>query len=440
MRYNTVLGSNNAVYSFLMKNKIIRKILSLGIFLFGLSFIFASQAYASGSCVNAIDGFRYENTVNLMNSDLIVTSGSDKLEIEMYVGNKLDPRGTYHLLICALNTPIPGVINQCINEEARSNTVNIGADGVLRFTITDREALSSNGATLTDNHYVFLMREDTDENICFAGEYVTDDSVGTCDSMFLSQERIGPTGSTETCKGTCWEKDVPITITANGLKDKTGAPYNGPVTFVLGEDGWFQIEGEKSGTAVNGTATASFTPDGRNGFNVGVKKANTFNNFFRGCQISNFRTKDFCAPDSCSANPVDISDGSNIEMFARQYELCSQITNTELRGKCDECYQDSEGVWTAVGCIERTPQSIVKSFLEIGLGVGGGICLLMCLTAGFMLTTSQGDPKQVTEAREMITSAIIGLLFIIFSVFILQFIGVTIFNIPGFGAAPTVTP
>jgi hypothetical protein len=76
----------------------------------------------------------------------------------------------------------------------------------------------------------------------------------------------------------------------------------------------------------------------------------------------------------------------------------------------------------------------VQRFIEIGLGVGGGICLLMTLAAGFMITTSQGDPKQFNEAKDMITSAIVGLLFIIFSVFILQFIGVTVLQIPGFGS------
>ena len=57
----------------------------------------------------------------------------------------------------------------------------------------------------------------------------------------------------------------------------------------------------------------------------------------------------------------------------------------------------------------------------------------MILVGAFMLSVSQGDPNKTKEAKEIITSAIIGLLFVIFSVTILQFVGVEILHIPGFG-------
>jgi len=47
--------------------------------------------------------------------------------------------------------------------------------------------------------------------------------------------------------------------------------------------------------------------------------------------------------------------------------------------------------------------------------------------------TSQGSPEAVKSATEQLTSAIIGLLFIILSFVILQIIGVNILHIPGFG-------
>jgi hypothetical protein len=71
--------------------------------------------------------------------------------------------------------------------------------------------------------------------------------------------------------------------------------------------------------------------------------------------------------------------------------------------------------------------------VKLGLGIAGTSALLMILAGGFMLSTSGGDTKRVGEARELITSAVIGLLFIIFSVTLLQFIGVNLFHIPGFG-------
>ena len=68
--------------------------------------------------------------------------------------------------------------------------------------------------------------------------------------------------------------------------------------------------------------------------------------------------------------------------------------------------------------------------------MGGGVALIMTLAGGFILSTSQGDPQKANQAKEMITNSVIGLLFVIFSVIILQFIGVTILQIPGFGADP----
>ncbi len=121
------------------------------------------------------------------------------------------------------------------------------------------------------------------------------------------------------------------------------------------------------------------------------------------------------------------------------FSLCSQLPEgSESYIKCIECTDPSgvdaqEGVWTAVGCIKREPESILAELLSIGLTIGGGIALLMILSGGFILSTSAGDLKRVDQAKELITSAVIGLIFIIFSIAILQFIGFTVLKIPGFG-------
>ena len=115
------------------------------------------------------------------------------------------------------------------------------------------------------------------------------------------------------------------------------------------------------------------------------------------------------------------------------YELCKQInTNTPQYQACTDCFAGN-GVWTAVGCIPSDPQSVIKVVVTIGLGLGGGVVLIMILVGAAMLSVSQGDPNKTKEAQEMITSAIIGLVFVIFSVTILQFIGVSVLRIPGFG-------
>lgn len=115
------------------------------------------------------------------------------------------------------------------------------------------------------------------------------------------------------------------------------------------------------------------------------------------------------------------------------YELCAQINpSTPQYQACADCFSGN-GIWTAIGCIPSKPESVVEVVITIGLALGGGIVLVMILIGSFMLSVSQGDPNKTKEAKEIITAAVIGLLFVIFSVTILQFIGVSILHIPGFG-------
>jgi hypothetical protein len=65
------------------------------------------------------------------------------------------------------------------------------------------------------------------------------------------------------------------------------------------------------------------------------------------------------------------------------------------------------------------------------IGIAGGIAFLLMVFGGFKILTSAGDPKGIQAGSEMISSALIGLLFIIFSVFLLELIGVKILGIPG---------
>ena len=81
---------------------------------------------------------------------------------------------------------------------------------------------------------------------------------------------------------------------------------------------------------------------------------------------------------------------------------------------------------------KSTKEGITTLCDKLGLGIGGGVVLLMILAASFKLTTSKGDPKATEEAKEMITNAIGGLLFILFSVVLIRTIGRGLLQIPGF--------
>lgn len=112
-------------------------------------------------------------------------------------------------------------------------------------------------------------------------------------------------------------------------------------------------------------------------------------------------------------------------------KICEQMSDQPTKDECRACASQS-GVWTAIGCIETSQEGIVSSLVKLGLGVGGGVVLLMILGASFKLSTSKGDPKATDEAKEMITNAIGGLLFIIFAMVLVRTIGIDILKIPGF--------
>jgi len=65
--------------------------------------------------------------------------------------------------------------------------------------------------------------------------------------------------------------------------------------------------------------------------------------------------------------------------------------------------------------------------------MGGGIALLMIIFGAFQMMTSAGNPEKLNEGKELVSAAVAGLMFIIFSVFLLKLIGQDILAIPGFG-------
>lgn len=99
--------------------------------------------------------------------------------------------------------------------------------------------------------------------------------------------------------------------------------------------------------------------------------------------------------------------------------------------QCENCVLAHKS-WTAIGCL---PTGNLTDFIVWLLGkailVAGGIALLIIVWGGFQIVTSSGDPQKVQEGKSKLTAAIVGLLFIIFSLFLLRFIGITLLNIPG---------
>lgn len=141
--------------------------------------------------------------------------------------------------------------------------------------------------------------------------------------------------------------------------------------------------------------------------------------------------------DGAPSTPGDLSSAScvcvqaTLPSLSSLSSLCKGVSAGE-QGECNKCLNEG-GVWTAATCIYASVQSFIeKTLLGWGIGLAGIVSLLCIIYAAFMIQTSQGSPEKIKKAQELLTSCIMGLMLIIFSIFILKLIGVDILRIPGF--------
>ncbi len=91
-------------------------------------------------------------------------------------------------------------------------------------------------------------------------------------------------------------------------------------------------------------------------------------------------------------------------------------------------------MWTPIGCIGTEAGQaggLVSVILLFVISIAGGLAFLGFLAGGFMILTAQGDPLRITSGKNTVIGSIGALILILFSVFLLQFIGVTIIGLPG---------
>lgn len=253
--------------------------------------------------------------------------------------------------------------------------------------------------------------------------------------VYISQQRVVD-GTTQTCYGYpsgCLEAGIPLEIKIENIR-QCNQPYaNKNVRVKLSGAGLSVTRNtDPNGNlppishTVSSAGRYDFVAEKTQGLNSNIAK---FPLTINGAGL--------CGEQCMTTRPTQPGQGETLP-----YKICEQIDRSqghlmEAYDACLECVGGSEtgtdGIWTAIGCIKRDPTEIVQNLLRVGLGMGGGVALLMILAAGFLFSISQGDPKRTGEAKELLTAAITGLLFIIFSVVILQFIGYTVLQIPGFG-------
>lgn len=153
-------------------------------------------------------------------------------------------------------------------------------------------------------------------------------------------------------------------------------------------------------------------------------------------QEPTFELGDF-GKNICSADFSIASKEGQIPDAATLTNVCRTVSiDGGIRGQCEDCFKQGK-TWTAIGCIGSSPSEgpagFIPQLIKLGASLAGGIAFLLILFGGFQIITSAGNPERLNAGRELITSAIAGLLLIIFSIFLLKVIGVDILGIPGFG-------
>lgn len=346
-----------------------------------------------------------------------------------------------------------------VEDEAQTESFSINSSGSYTFgcnqvdvdattnkitwKISCKNALTNSPSRLQekDPHFVIVYRWEAGNNrYCDVGTYQTSSNVlrnSQCKLVIWQGDDSQPNMA---CYAPgCLERNKDVTVRVDGLT-VNGQPYNGPVQFDMSAGGSDVIR-NRIVTITNGIGMTRFTPESntKHAVRVMVYNGTTYSDV-PGCRAS-FSISDYCSPNQCNKTRTVMTPG---DLNGAPFKICDQIDSglqdsqgRNMKNLCIQCIggdeEGREGMWTALGCIPRQPEQIVKRILLLGLGMGGGAALLMILVAGFQISTSQGNPEQFNKAKEMLVGAITGLLFIIFSVTILQFIGYSILKIPGFG-------
>ncbi|MBI4991020.1 hypothetical protein HZB96_02905 [Candidatus Gottesmanbacteria bacterium] len=114
-------------------------------------------------------------------------------------------------------------------------------------------------------------------------------------------------------------------------------------------------------------------------------------------------------------------------------QICNQL-DPNFKSACVKCVSDDKHIWSAIGCLPIDFSALIKDYIfTTGVGLAGSIAFLYFLYGAFVILTSAGNAEKIEEAKQIITSALTGLLLIIFSIFLLRVIGVDVLALPGFG-------
>ena len=90
--------------------------------------------------------------------------------------------------------------------------------------------------------------------------------------------------------------------------------------------------------------------------------------------------------------------------------------------------------YTMIGCISTQPGDFTNFIIsKLIIPIVGGIAFLYLLYGAGIVATSQTDPEKLNYGKRIIYGAIVGLVFVLLSTFVIRFIAIDLFKLPGFG-------
>ncbi len=139
-----------------------------------------------------------------------------------------------------------------------------------------------------------------------------------------------------------------------------------------------------------------------------------------------------------------IKEAEEQEKKTNPNDPCSLLSGKDYND-CRVCMGTQDNptnkVWTVFGCIDMGSSANIFSFFFNFLSyMVGGIAALLLIYASFLYMTSSGDSEKIKRAQALITAIVSGILFIIFSIMIMRFIGLTLFDLPTLKSIGTTTP
>lgn len=138
-----------------------------------------------------------------------------------------------------------------------------------------------------------------------------------------------------------------------------------------------------------------------------------------------------CLYPDITLDPATFSNFESLRMIPDPENVANYIPNPPKKGH----------FYTGIGCFttnlsdfteEGAASALTRPLLNVLLSLAGGIAFLYLLYGAFLIVTSRGDPEQLSQGRRTIMGSIIGVVFAMSAVFLINLIANGILKIPGF--------